>query len=386
MFTSHDAVDMVVLKTVALQEATHQRERLCAAGVAATTSPAAPRVHSGHSIASSTVAEGGGRGAHPSPPTTAAVTTITRSAPSFTFQLPRAPAPAGGGSGGTAAPHSPAARTALEAALRRHEDALRAWADEPAKQSSSRGAAELLSSTSAAQQAGPPRHTPPPPPSRTGAPAGRTTTRASTAAVVSALLQPHCTVLAQGSMAGIGVPFKRGAAHSPPRAGTAGASATPTTSTAEAVGSPASSTSTPAEPCREEATTEPPSVGATSRHGAPLLPYQLPLRLRCSAAAALPLTSLRSPVSDVSSALPMSAPPAAAATARSAFLNAQAQRYAQWRNRQAAVLHALAPDMWGRALPPYAALDGHPCVMDGGLRTHASRVRRARQDSGVILL
>lgn len=403
MFTTQDPQDIVVLKTAAFRHATRRARHRMSASKAYTASP--PRAVSqvtlhpdSHEAMSGAHNTNSGREA-------LIATDTARSVPCFTFKLPIQPtagpdAGTGAGAGGISAPRSQVARAALEEALQEHEAALRSWADEPAQHISPStmeaigvylGPAALLSSATKPRQALEQLHT--------GAvrmhfqpSADDSTSR------VAALAQPYCRVLAQGSMAGTGVPTRVTLTRTSAEAAISGA-AMEVHQDAKCGGEPealyersrddgcaasASSLSSASQPQRNREIFVPLARSAalisgaagTPRHGMPLLPYQLPLRMRPS----VPAPGLR----NASAATRSPSPPAE--TTRRAFLDEQAKRYAQWRSSQAAVLHQLAPDMWDRALPHYAALDRQPGAMDSGLRNHASHVRRSQYDSGVVFV
>lgn len=301
--------------------------------------------------------------------------------PTFTFTLPlpassssASPPPhvaAGGGvGGGVEVPNSDkggaaAARIALRDALQRHEDALRVWADEPVLSVPP----ALLGAMTGVQTAA--ARSSPAAPHRTQASRGKVVVEAARPrpGTLAGLTQPHCRVLASGSPAAIGLPpgLRSGAQASHERQSDP-ATQQPQPQPQQAPHTPLASHTSPA----------PSSHSA----GAPLTPYQLPLRLRPSAPPP--------PLSSPSATQAAQSPPPGEVTwtdpAHHAFVAAQAARYAQWRSRQAAVLHELAPDMWGRALPHYAVLDLNTRVMDAGLRAHASRVRRSQYDNGVVFV
>ncbi|KAG5510137.1 hypothetical protein JKF63_07033 [Porcisia hertigi] len=405
MFTTEDPQELVVLKTVAFQHATQSLCSRVSAPEAHTTWPpcaasqSRPRQDGRGQMREALHINRSGKPSIPS--------TTARSAPRFTFKLPVSPA-AGRPSAITAddgcctvSPHSHAARVALEESLWHHEEALRSWANEPAQ------------------------HVPPGMRDAIGVgvesdvplsfvdQAGQETLQWHTTRLrlhgqpsadmlsprVAALTQPHCRVLAQGSVAGIGLP----AAVISKRTATAGATVPSKMASPQNAGHgeapegllensrsehgyvASTSLSSPApQPRRDSERSVHLRHTAALALGAPDVlfqdmqpsPYQLPLRMRLSAPApALPPASTAA----------TSPSPAADATRRT-FLDEQAKRYAEWRNRQAAVLHQLAPDMWGRALPHCAALDRQPHVMDCGLRTHTSYVRRSQYDSGVVIV
>ncbi|CAJ1019016.1 hypothetical protein IOCL1545_000185700 [Leishmania shawi] len=396
MFTTQDPQDMVVLKTVAFRNATQRVRPHISDSAARTVSQATPRQYT-HEEMGDIRSAGNGRD-------TLMVAPTARSVPCFTFKLPirrdAGPHTGPGDGGGASALHSQMARTALEEALKQHEDALRSWADDPAQHLSPGMAAEMgarLEPTALRSFPVQPR---------------QGLERAYTGAVrmhfqpsaddppprVAALAHPYCRVLAQGSMAGIGAPPKVSPRRTAAEATTSGAvmEAHYDAKRREAPGAPleesgedrcvafASLRSFTPQPQhnRRKSTPFAHSAALTSGtaglplHGMPLLPYQLPLRLR---------PSVPTPAVQHASAV-TSFPLLPADTTRRAFLDEQAKRYAQWRNRQSAVLHQLAPDMWGRALPHYAALDQQPRVMDSGLRNHASHVRHLQCDSGVVFV
>jgi hypothetical protein len=128
------------------------------------------------------------------------------------------------------------------------------------------------------------------------------------------------------------------------------------------------------------------AAGAAATVGTPLAPYQLPLRMRWDVSMP-PLTTTTTVGSTGAGTVgrsPEGRDSGKEEDGRQTFLREQAARYAHWRHRQLQILHQLAPDMWGRALPPYAALDRTPQVMDGGLHYCASTVRQLQCDSGVV--
>ncbi|KPI87179.1 hypothetical protein ABL78_3741 [Leptomonas seymouri] len=333
-------------------------------------------------------------------------------------------------------PDDHGAYSALREALERHEGALRAWADEPMQHvppmqpsllPRPMPSANLPASTPLFSET----------PSSKGDRSLRNTALSisalsgvsGAAAAVSScrmalpVAELYCRVLAKDSIAGIGLPQRcaaRGAATT--TTGSTGATPLPQPDSrrracqelfdAAAVekGAGAVSTEHAAEKApnlssHEASTMEanctafqssvsdtllephpkegrrlgerPMAATGASAHGAPLSPYQLPLRMRRDTAATLTNTS----PGQVAEAVKRGH---TAEDTRRTFLREQAQRYAQWRRRQVAVLHRLAPDMWSHALPPYAALDRTPQVMDSGLRYCASTVRQFQSDSGVV--
>ncbi|AYU76857.1 hypothetical protein CGC21_0815 [Leishmania donovani] len=403
MFTTQDPQDIVVLKTAAFRHATRRARHRMLASEASTASP----LRAVSQVTLCPNSHEAMRGAHntDSGRESLIATTTARSVPCFTFKLPIRPAArpdasTGAGGGGISAPRSQVARAALEEALQKHEAALRSWADEPAQHISPStmeaigvhlGPAAVLSSATQPPQGLEKLHT--------GVVRMHFQPSAGdSASRVAALAQPYCRVLAQGSMAGTGVPTQvvptrtsaevaiSGAAMEAHHDAKCGGAPEALSERSRDDGYAASASSSSCAPqaqrdhqifvplARRAALTS--GAACTSRHGMPLVPYQLPLRMRPSVPGpALPNApaATRSP-----------SPPAE--TTRRAFLDEQAKRYAQWRSRQAAVLHQLAPDMWDRALPHYAALDRQPRAMDSGLRNHASHVRRSQYDSGVVFV
>ncbi|KAG5485391.1 hypothetical protein LSCM4_06028 [Leishmania orientalis] len=391
MFTTEDPQDIIVLKTAAFRHATRRIRHAMLASAADAASPprATPCQDRKEEIRG---AHNTGSGREPFMGLT------TRSVPCFTFKLPirsAAGSDAGTGGGGITAPHALAARAALQEALQKHEDVLRAWADEPVQHISS-GTLEAIAfhSKPAAllSSAAQPRHGLAEQQQQMRTEAvhmGCQPSADNAVAHVAALAQPYCRVFAQGSMARIGVPPEVVPKRTAAQAATPGImiAARPDATRGEASSTPLESsrgnrsvTSTFSSSCAPQPLHSPerfvplshsaglpPWTANDSRSSTPLSPYQLPLRMRPAPVA----TSRSSPPADFH---------------RRAFLDEQAQRYSQWRNRQAAVLHKLAPDMWGRALPHYAALDRQPRVMDSGLNTHASHVRRSRYDNGVVFV
>lgn len=403
MFTTQDPQDIVVLRMAAFRHATRRAGHRMPAPEASTASP--PRAASQVTLRPDN--HEAMRGAHntDSGREPLMATATAPSVPCFTFKLPIRPAArpdtsTGAGGGGISAPRSQVARAALEEALQKHEAALRSWADEPAQHISPStmeaigvhlGPAAVLSSATQPRQGLERLYT-------GGVRMHFQPSADDSASHVAALAQPYCRVLAQGSMAGTGVPMQVVETRTSAEAAISGA-AMEAHHDAKCGGAPgalsersrddghaasASSSSSAPQPKRDHRIFVPLArraalaSGATCapRHGMPLVPYQLPLRMRPSA----PAPALR----NASAATSSSSPPAE--TTRRAFLDEQARRYAQWRSRQAAVLHQLAPDMWDRALPHYAALDRQPRAMDSGLRNHASYVRRSQYDSGFVFV
>lgn len=333
-----------------------------------------------------------------------------------------------------------AARSALREALERHEDALRAWADEPMLQlpptrlnALPRPAPTTLSqvNTTAAQLPSRVRRSvydTQAYPASASSGVAQNVSAAACAVKPSRLTwsvtQPYCRVLAKDSMAGIGLPPRRRSSegedkntdvvrpsrteavahHAVPAISAEGSDASVkkravhvssrASSRVEDVyaASPSSLSDVESEVhyTRREHEGDGPAVAAAATQGAPLYPYQLPLRMRPDAEVAplaarddggCPQPGLHA--SGITS--PQERGGGAGEDAeRHTFLREQAARYAQWRSRQAAVLRQLAPDMWGRVLLPYAALDSTPPVMDSSLRNIASMARQFQHDTGVV--
>lgn len=283
----------------------------------------------------------------------------------FTFHVPPEKAPITTATAATHRSQQQQQQSRLREALRRHEDALRAWADAPLQ--------DLPS---------PPRPHELPPTAATSIGETDTLPAGLPSRVTLAVVRPYCRVLAKNSLAGIGVPQ-----HNPvkPIDASVAAAAPPTVrGFGNAVSQPPSLESSvqdggyaASQSSLSDCAVSTTSITGDAQHttlAAPLLPYQLPLRMRCDAS---PSSQGNAPSDTAHHRDHLSGGPAT-------FQRAQEQRYAAWRQHQMRFLHGLSPDMFGRTQPSFAVADVTPQVMDGGLRNGASVVRRSRLDRGVV--
>lgn len=268
--------------------------------------------------------------------------------PSFSFSIPTTASLQG------EAPVT--AHLALQQALQRHETALRKWADLPLEDQQqhdddddvARGEGSSFPSalhhhrdrrcrSSGGKSDADPR-------------CRASSSRAS--GLLAALTQPYSRVLANASIGAIGMPQY-------PRIRKSGHGAAPIP---EAV-----------------------SKNSADTAAGPSL-YQVPLRL-VAPSPQPPHEQQKCTREEVTGAATTTASPAAVSRmARLNFAVRQQERYASFNNRYSARLHRLAPDMWGRALPSYAALDRHPRVMDFTTHNFSSVVQREVHDNGVVLV
>ncbi|KPA77043.1 hypothetical protein ABB37_07385 [Leptomonas pyrrhocoris] len=419
MFTTENTVNEVVLKTVAFRHAAgFDDARACLRQI---TKPHANKSATWSSAEAAQTPNGRS-------------SALLHTTPSFTFHAPSrgvtmenfssyaAANVSSGVAGKTARNAHRAARSALRDALQRHEAALRAWADEPLQQTvgpqplpfprpSSRSATNAAASCFSKTQNAPNIRKSPNASAHAAVAAavtidtgGTPAAAASLSRVTLSVVQPYCRVLAKDSIAGIGLPRHRAEQNTAATGAKTTAATQPshpevqggvsqgmadtgigeksaevvaaehTTENARCVASHETSFEAGGDAALQASASDTPqelhnkAEARSVAQGAPLDPYQLPLRMRYNAATSRSVRHDKGEEADE----------------RHTFLREQAARYAQWLNRQAAVLHQVAPDMWGRALPLYAALDCTPQVMDGGLPRYASAVRHFQHDSGVV--